>query len=315
MKNIGITVGDANGIGIEVILKALSSRCWPNDINFVLIGSETLIRQQSLEMKIPLSQHINFFDVGSVNWKPGKLDVSASQLALAAIKDGVLKSINGDLDALVTAPINKLGFKKIGLDFPGHTELIASLTQTTRFGMMLIGGGLRVILATRHVPLKEVPSLITKEIIEEAVTLTHEGLSWIGSKNRAIGVCGLNPHAGDGGIIGKEEEEIINPMLKELQKKCINVSDAIPSDTIFYKALKGDYDAIVAMYHDQGLAPLKMLGFEKGVNVTLGLPIIRTSPDHGTAFDIAGKGYASPTSMGEAIQLAVDLSFRENPWK
>jgi 4-hydroxythreonine-4-phosphate dehydrogenase len=178
-----------------------------------------------------------------------------------------------------------------------------------------MGGGLRVMLVTRHLPISAVPAALTKKLIREHIELTGQALELFGLENGRIGVCGLNPHAGDGGVLGSEEKTLINPAVRAARKKGFNVSDAVPADTIFYEALNGGYDAVVAMYHDQGLAPLKMLGFDEGINVTLGLPIIRTSPDHGTAFGIAGKNQASPKSMKNAIALAIELAGKPNPWK
>ena len=314
MKHVGITIGDVNGIGVEVILKALAYGRWSPETEFVLLGSEALVRKQAEAMGIPLSRRLRFHDVGEAVWHPGRLRVDASRLAVAAIEEGVKQALIGQLDGLVTAPVNKLGFQRAGVDVPGHTELLAALTQTSRCGMMLVGGGLRVMLATRHLPLKEVPGAITKEVVREAVELAYEGLAWLGVDQRSIGVCGLNPHAGDGGALGLEEKTILNPVLRALAKKGMPVSMALPADTLFHQALRGEYEAVVAMYHDQGLAPLKMMGFDEGINLTLGLPIVRTSPDHGTAFGLAGEGMASAKSMREAIRLAVRLANRKNPW-
>ena len=216
---------------------------------------------------------------------------------------------------MITAPICKEGFHRAGIDVPGHTELLAQLTGTEKFGMMLIGGGLRVMLVTRHIPVSRVSATLTRKNIREAIELTGQALKLFGLENGRVGVCGLNPHAGDGGVIGREEIELINPAVRAARRKGIEVSNAVPADTIFHQALQGEYDAVVAMYHDQGLAPLKMIGFDEGVNVTLGLPIIRTSPDHGTAFGIAGKNRASEKSMKCAIGLAVGMAGKPNPWK
>ena len=202
-----------------------------------------------------------------------------------------------------------------GIYVPGHTEYLAELTGTTNFGMMLIGGGLRVMLVTRHIPLSDVSCALNRRNIREHIELTGEALKLFGIKKGKIGVCGLNPHAGDGGVIGREEIRLINPAVKAARSKGYHVSDAVPADTIFYEALNGKYDAVVAMYHDQGLAPLKMIGFDEGINVTLGLPIIRTSPDHGTAFGIAGSNQASSGSMQKAIALAIRMAGMKNPWK
>ncbi len=314
MKKIGITIGDINGIGPEVILKAINNNKWSDDVSFIIIGSEIIIKNQADKLKIPISNRIDFLDVGNASWQPGCICKDASILAASAIKYGIKASLLGEIDGIVTAPIAKIGFKNAGINYPGHTEMFADLTNTSKFGMMLIGGGLRVMLVTRHIALSKVSSSLSQIKIKEAVQLTETGLSWLGIKNKRIGVCGLNPHAGDGGVLGNEEEEIINPALEIMQKKGINVSNAISADTIFYHAKKGDFNAIIAMYHDQGLAPLKMIGFDEGVNLTLGLPIIRTSPDHGTAFTIAGKNKASEKSMKAALELAILLSRKKNPW-
>lgn len=316
MRRIGITIGDINGIGPEVALKAVANGRWPADVRFVFIGSEHLVREQAQAMNIPVSRRIEFLEVtGSARWNPGKIRIDASRLAGESIRVAVKQCLFGGVDAMVTAPICKEGFHKAGIHVPGHTEYLAELTRTPRFAMMLIGGGLRVVLVTRHIPISAVPHALTRKNIREHIELTAEALKLFGTKNGKIGVCGLNPHAGDGGVIGREELQLINPAIKAVRKKGCNVSDAVPADTIFHQALNGHYDAVVAMYHDQGLGPLKMIGFDEGVNVTLGLPIIRTSPDHGTAFGIAGKNQASSGSMKSAIALAIQLAGKKNPWK
>lgn len=316
MKRIGISIGDVNGIGPEVTFKAIVEGNWPDSMEFMLYGSVTAMKRQARAMKLPLPESVHLRDVGiDVAWDPGKISVDASRAAATAVRRVVEGCLSGDLDAMVTAPICKEGFHKAGIHAPGHTEYLAELTGTSRFGMMLIGGGLRVMLVTRHIPIAEVPAALTRNNIGEAIELTGQALELFGLTNGKIGVCGLNPHAGDGGVIGREEIELINPAIGAARKKGFNVSDAVPADTIFYQALNGQYDAVVAMYHDQGLGPLKMIGFDEGINVTLGLPIIRTSPDHGTAFGIAGKNQASPKSMISAIALAVDLAGKPNPWK
>lgn len=316
MKRIGITIGDVNGIGPEVALKAVRGGRWPADTEFVMLGSEAVIREQAKAMNIPVPRRLRFLALESnVRWAPGKIRVDASRHAAEAISLAVKQCLFGGLDAMVTAPICKEGFHKADIHFPGHTEYLAELTRTANFGMMLMGGGLRVMLVTRHIPVSAVPAALTRKTIREHIELTGQALRLLGIKNGKIGVCGLNPHAGDGGIIGREEIDLINPAIRAVRKKGYNVSDAVAADTIFHKALHGDYDAVVAMYHDQGLAPLKMIGFDEGVNVTLGLPIIRTSPDHGTAFDLAGKNRASPGSMKSAIALAIEMAGKPNPWK
>ncbi len=317
MKRIGITIGDSNGIGPEITLKAIGKSRWPEGVEFVVFGNEAVIREQAEFMKIPVSRKIRFEHVGSKSLPIhfGKVRADASKLACEAICTAIDQCLSGEIDAMVTAPICKEGFHKAGIPFPGHTELLAERTKTKNFGMMLIGGGLRVMLVTRHIPISNVAESLTKKNIREHIELTGEALKLFGIKGGKIGVCGLNPHAGDGGIIGTEEKSVINPAIKLARKKGFKVSDAVPADTIFYEALNGKYDAVVAMYHDQGLAPLKMLGFDEGINVTLGLPIIRTSPDHGTAFGIAGQNRASFSSMKNAINLAIEMAGKPNPWK
>jgi len=300
---IGITCGDVNGIGPEIALKAVASKHWSPDVEFILIGPEQIFPGDS-NWHIPCNGELT----------SGKITAEASQTAVAAIRRAVRGCLDGELDAMVTAPICKEGLKLAGIDYPGHTELIAELTGTTRYGMMLMGKGLRVMLATRHLPLRAVADTLTKEGIEEAIKLTGEALNWFGSENGRIGVCGLNPHAGDGGALGSEESTIIAPAIETARTKGFNVLGPVPADVIFYQALSGAFDAVVAMYHDQGLGPLKMHAFDCGVNLTLGLPIVRTSPDHGTAFDIAGQGVADSGSMVAAIETAIELAQKTNPW-
>ncbi|QBG47865.1 4-hydroxythreonine-4-phosphate dehydrogenase PdxA [Verrucomicrobia bacterium S94] len=316
MKRIGITIGDVNGIGPEVALKAVAYGRWPGDVEFVFLGSEQVVREQAKTMNLPVSRKIHFQSQETEpKWEPGKIEEKASLMAEEAIRSAVEGCLSGELDAMVTAPICKEGMHKAGIMIPGHTEYLAELTKTENFGMMLMGGGLRVMLVTRHIPVSAVASALSKKTIQLHIELTGNALKWFGLNDGKIGVCGLNPHAGDGGVIGREEIEIINPAIELARKKGFKVTDAIPADTIFYEALRGDYAAVVAMYHDQGLGPLKMIGFDEGINITLGLPIIRTSPDHGTAFGIAGRNKASAKSMRNAIELAVDLAGKPNPWK
>ena len=300
---IGITCGDVNGIGPEIALRAVSE-LWTPGIEFVLIGPDQVFDSPAT-WKIPFAGKLT----------PGKITAEASKTAVAAIERAVRGCLDGELDAMVTAPICKEGLKLAGVDYPGHTEMIAELTGTKRYGMILMGKGLRVMLATRHLPLRAVSDALTKESILEAIELTGEALKWFGLDNDRIGVCGLNPHAGDGGALGTEEAKVIAPAIAAARAKGFNAIGPVPADVIFSQALQRQYDAVVAMYHDQGLGPLKMHAFDCGVNLTLGLPIIRTSPDHGTAFNIAGKDVAKPDSMIAAIETAIQLAGKPNPWK
>jgi 4-hydroxythreonine-4-phosphate dehydrogenase len=295
---IGITCGDVNGIGPEIAIKAVSE-FWTPGIEFFPIGPEQVFDSPAA-WRIPFAGKLT----------PGKITAEASKTAVAAIERAVRGCLDGELDAMVTAPICKEGLKLAGIDYPGHTEMIAELTGTKRYGMMLMGKGLRVMLATRHLPLRDVADALTKENILEAIELTGEALKWFGLDNGRIGVCGLNPHAGDGGALGTEEAKIIAPAIASARAKGFNAIGPVPADVIFFQALEKQYDAVVAMYHDQGLGPVKMHAFDCGVNLTLGLPIIRTSPDHGTAFNIAGKNIAKPDSMIAAIETAIALAGR-----
>jgi len=239
----------------------------------------------------------------------------AARAALAAITSAVQAARRGELDAVVTAPICKEGFARAGFPWPGHTELLRELTGARRVGMMLLGGPLRVALATRHVPLRDVPDALTAGALREAIELADGGARWLGLRGARIAVCGLNPHAGDGGALGAEERTRIAPAIRAAVRRGVRAAGPIPGDVAFYQAARGDYAVVVAMYHDQGLAPLKLVGFETGVNLTLGLPILRTSPDHGVAYDLAGRDRADPRSTRAALDLALRLAGRANPWR
>lgn len=323
---IGITLGDINGIGPEVALKAVYRTRQPSGVQFVLIGHPEILAEQAAALGLPVPRTGKLEDPPrmrvfcwspvrlKLTWRPGELDPDASAAAGEWIMAGVDACLRGQLDALVTAPISKEGFHRAGINAPGHTEMLAELCGVSRFGMMLFGGSLRVVLATRHIPLREVPNALTRETVEEAIRLTAEALPWLGARRARIAVCGLNPHAGEGGDLGDEEEKIIKPVISRLQAGGLRVEGPLAGDAVFHLAAKGEYDAVVAMYHDQGLAPLKLLAFDQGVNLTLGLPIVRTAPDHGTAFGIAGQNRASAASMAEAIRWAARLARRRNPW-
>lgn len=325
---IGVTLGDINGIGPEVVLKALRELGRSVKASFALIGDAAILRQQASAFGLPAPPEGRLEDLGARNrvliwdpepeprleWRPGRVRADAGAAAAKWIRIGVQACLDGRLDGLVTAPISKEGFQRAGLPYPGHTEFLAELTKTRRYAMMLMGGALRVVLVTRHVPLSKVSSCLSTRAILDHIRLTGEALPWLGCPQARIGVCALNPHAGDGGVLGQEEKKIIVPAIRAAHRAGWNVTGPVPADVIFYQAVHGHYDAVVAMYHDQGLAPLKMLAFDTGVNVTLGLPIVRVSPDHGTAFDIAGQNRARASSMVAALRQAVALASRRNPW-
>ena len=335
MKTIAITLGDPGGIGPEVALKALYQNRWPATVRFVLIGSRTILRRQAAQLRLPLPPVWRLADENnfanrivnwepeqdlqknpmSLTWRPGVTGKTQGQAAVRWIQAAVSGCMAGRFDALVTGPLCKQSLRLAGLPFPGHTEFLAALTGTRRYAMMLLGGPLRVVLVTRHLPLAKVPGAVSRTAIQEAVRLAAQSLPWLGVKQKSIGVCALNPHAGDEGMLGREEITTIRPALRALRRQGLTVEGPVPGDVIFHQALKGRYGAVVAMYHDQGLGPLKMIAFEEGVNLTLGLPIVRTSPDHGTAFNIAGKNIAKPDSMIAAIETAIQLAGQPNPWK
>lgn len=250
-----------------------------------------------------------------VKWRPGKTGHSEGLASLLWIHAAAAGCQEGKFHGMVTGPICKHSIQAAGYKFPGHTEYLAHLSGNKKVAMMLIGGPLRVVLATRHLPLARVPSALNRQKIIAVVEMANLGLKWLNLPQKTIGVCALNPHAGEDGLLGNEERKIIAPAVRRLRCRGIAVTGPIPADVIFYQAMQNKFGAVVAMYHDQGLGPLKMSAFETGVNLTLGLPFVRTSPDHGTAFDIAGKGIANPASMVEAIRLAIKLSRRPNPWK
>ena len=267
---IGITLGDPAGIGPEVVEKALASGRLDRRFDYEVIGNPKTKRRTD-----------------AIDW----------------VADGALACLQGRLAALVTAPVSKKLLYEAGWTFPGQTELLDHITNAKRFAMMLASDKLRVALVTTHAPLREVAGLITGRKIVEVVELSRQFCRRLGIRRPRIAVTGLNPHAGEGGLLGTEERRIIAPAVKRAR-----AIGPCPADTVFYRALHGEFDAVVAMYHDQGLAPFKLLAFDNGVNVTLGLPFVRTSPDHGTAPDIAGQGIARPAGMIAAINLAAQLA-------
>jgi 4-hydroxythreonine-4-phosphate dehydrogenase len=314
---LAVTIGDINGIGPEVALKALYRLRRLPGVAFTLIGSAPLLRAEARRLgrtALPAPVWDPIPDV-KLRRRPGRVDPHAGMAAAAWVGTAACACMRGDFDGLVTAPICKEAMQAANLPHPGHTEFLAGIAGTARFAMMLFGGPLRVVVATRHIPLRDVPAAITPDLLREQVELAAEGLPWLGCPRARIAVCGLNPHAGEGGRIGDEEIRTIAPVLKQLRRRGLDVHGPLAADTVFHRAARGDFDAVVALYHDQGLGPLKLLAFDSGVNVTLGLPFVRTSPDHGTAFDIAGKNRANPASMIEALRQAAAIARRRNPWR
>lgn len=317
-------MGDAAGVGPEVIVKALASPGLGGGASHLVIGDPRVFAPLA-ESGSGLPLRV-CSDPGGVEWRrpginllplkdppeklpvPGTVDPAWARAAMEAVARGVELVVGGTADALVTAPLNKEGIRRAGYPFQGHTDYLASLTGGADCRMMLTGGGIRVVLVTVHVPLKEVSGLLTREKIVRTVLLAREAMISFGIARPRIAVAGLNPHAGESGLFGDEEEKLIAPAVEDCRDQGIDVSGPLPPDTLFYRLARGRFDVAVVMYHDQGLIPLKMVAFETGVNVTLGLPIVRASPDHGTAYDISGKGLADPASMLEAIKVARRLA-------
>jgi len=285
---IAITTGDPAGIGPEIARRAaehpdVTAICEP-----VVYGAST-------------EDELLVFDRGRVSAAAGR---AAYNSILRAVSD----TVDGRIHAVATAPISKQAFALAGLPWKGHTDLLAHLTGSPRGVMMFYSDPLRVVLATVHIPLAEVPGVLTQPLLEEVIALTASELPRFGTLSPRIAVAGLNPHAGEHGLLGSEEDRVLRPAVAAGAARGIAVSGPFPADTIFLRAVRGEFDVVIACYHDQGLIPIKMVAFGRAVNVTLGLPIIRTSVDHGTAFDIAGKAIADSSSMVEAVKLAARLA-------
>jgi 4-hydroxythreonine-4-phosphate dehydrogenase len=282
---IGVTSGDPAGIGPEIAAKAMAHPDILRDADVRLYGP-------------PPEQ----------TFTPGQLSAWAGRASYDAVVRATEDALDGTLDAIVTAPINKEAWALAGAPCLGHTELLTRLTRSPEVAMMFYAERLRVVLATVHIPLAEVPRALDRARVEEVVRLTAREAPRFGVASPRIALAGLNPHAGEGGLIGREDLEVLAPAVAACRADGVMVEGPLPADTVFVKAARGDYDFVVACYHDQGLIPVKLLAFGDAVNVTLGLPIIRTSVDHGTAFDIAGQGLADPSSMLAAMRLAIRLA-------
>ena len=294
---VGITLGDPRGIGPEITLSALADEAIGGAAEYVLFGPAGVIE----------TPH-QFESVG--DWNGGFED--AGRVAGAAIARATELALEGKLDAIVTAPIDKAALHAGGWNFPGHTEMLQRLAGARDVVMMMaaertvVGGPLRVVLATTHIALRAVPDALTTDRIVRQSRVTCVGLRrWWGIDQPRLALGALNPHASDGGLFGDEEERILKPALETLLDEGFDATGPIPADTVFLRAIRGEFDAVIAPYHDVGMAPFKTVSFGGGVNVTLGLPFPRTSPDHGTAVDIAGQRIANPSSMIEAIRLAI----------
>lgn len=325
---IGITMGDPAGIGPEIIMKAFARPDTRKLCDAIVIGDAERLRVagriagldlgvqelRNAEDAVFAQTSICCVDLRLVppDLRFGEPSARSGNAAYNYVEHAVTLAGRGLIEAIVTAPLSKAALHAAGYKFPGHTELLASLTKTPEVSMMLVSPRLRVIHVTTHLGLIEAIESIDSELVERVVTRAHDALVRGGIPAPRIGVCGINPHAGEDGLFGRgEEEEKIAPAIVRCRAKGVNVTGPHPADTLFYLAVRGDYDVVVAMYHDQGHGPVKALGLESGVNVTVGLPLVRTSVDHGTAFDIAGRGIADERSLIEAIRQAVVLLPRE----
>jgi len=313
---LALTMGDPAGIGPEIILKALANPAIKGLADYIIIGDlEVLNKAKDVldKRRIPYPKDlsgVNTLDLKNVpmpGFSFGREKAAYGKASIEYIKKAFELITSGAADGIVTAPINKSATRKSGFPFPGHTEYLANLAGVKNFVMMLIGGPLKVSLVTRHIRLSDVSEKLTIKNISDTIAMTLNALRTdFGINGPRIGVCALNPHASDGGMFGDEEAKIISPAISKFRK--LGVRGPFPADSIFYDAYRGRFDCVVSLYHDQGLIPLKMIARDSGVNITLGLGFVRTSPDHGTAFDIAGGGKADPSSMEMAIKTAADMA-------
>jgi 4-hydroxythreonine-4-phosphate dehydrogenase len=326
---LAITMGDPAGIGPEIIVKALASPTVWRICRPIVVGSATVMKNEIERLNFPLTMvalqgnhspmegkqivkgHIPVLDplekpLG--RFRTGKAARGPGAASVRCIEAAVCLAQSRCVAGIVTAPINKEAIHLAGCSHPGHTEFLADLTKTKDFGMMLIGGPLKILFVTTHLSIKKLPGALTTKGIFKAIRLAHKAMRQYFQVSRPkIGVAALNPHAGEHGLFGNEEAKVIAPAVKKAKQAGLRVSGPLPADTLFGAAVRGNYDVVVAMYHDQGLIPLKTIAFGECINLTVGLPIIRTSVDHGTAYDIAGKGKADPQSLIQAIQLAARL--------
>ena len=327
---LAITMGDPAGIGPEIIVKALQVPKVRRVCRPLIIGNRPILERTLRSLKIPsvitsLDGHeestakqvfrrdrLPLFDPFSQSVrsiKMGRVSAKAGDMAVTCIQSAVQLAQAGCVGGIVTAPINKEAMHLAGHLYPGHTEMLAELTKAKESGMMIMGGPLKIVFTTTHLALRDVANALTVQKIVKGIRLAHFGLKQLfGVRKPRIAVAGFNPHAGENGLFGDEEQRLILPAIKRAKTQGISCSGPHPADTMFAKALTGAFDGLVALYHDQGLIPLKTVAFGHCVNITVGLPILRTSVDHGTAFDIAGKGKADPTSLVDAIVMAAQLA-------
>jgi 4-hydroxythreonine-4-phosphate dehydrogenase len=307
---LALTVGDPAGIGPEVVLKALASPERPL-VPVVVYGSMAVLDDRARRFGLPLPQDLGARVVDIPLDAPVELartSAAAGRAAARAVLRAVSDAKAGQVQALVTAPLNKESLHAAGHPWPGHTEMLAEAAGTPDVAMMFVGGGLRVALLTIHRPLRTVPDAVTPSEVRRVARLVHRELPRFGVARPRLALCGINPHAGEHGLLGREEQDVLAPAVADLRGEGLDIAGPLPADSLFVRAKRGEFDAVIACYHDQGLIPVKLAAFGHAVNVTLGLPFVRTSVDHGTGFDIVGKGVADATSMVEAMKVAADLA-------
>lgn len=323
MKTVAVTLGDAAGIGPEIVAKTFADRAINPACSAFVVGNASALERAaqrfapglavrrigSADEHVPRADVVDVMDVGFLpdELPMGQVSAQAGQAAFEAIELAIQLALRGEVDALCTAPIHKEALAAAGVPFPGHTEMLAERTHSTDTAMMLMNPQLRTILVTVHCAMREAIERLSVERELRIILLAHRSLQAMGIAHPRIAVAGLNPHAGEGGLFGSEDVQLIAPAIAQARALGVEASGPHPGDTVFMQARRGHYDIVVAQYHDQGLIPIKLLGVEDGVNVTAGLPFVRTSPDHGTAFDIAGRGVADPSSLKTALITALQL--------
>jgi 4-hydroxythreonine-4-phosphate dehydrogenase len=320
---VAITLGDAAGIGPEVVAKALGRREVRAQCRPLVVGDARILRALAPAASVQAVRRVEDarFEDGTVTVldlhtldpaevRMGEVDASTGAAAVAYVMEAARLAMAGAVDALATAPLNKAAMQQAGYDYIGHTELLADVTGAAHCTTMLATPGLRVTHVTRHVPFREIARHITRANVLRTIEVTHRGMRDLGFTAPRLAVAALNPHNGEDGLLGREEIDAIGPAVRAAQAQGIDAHGPLPADSVFFQAVRGDYDVVVTMYHDQGHIAVKTHGFEHSITITLGLPIVRTSADHGTAFDIAGQGVADATSMGEAILAAAHIARR-----
>jgi 4-hydroxythreonine-4-phosphate dehydrogenase len=328
VRPVAVTMGDSAGIGPEIIAKTFTERGFQDENRAFVIGDAGIMRRAAELMGLPLGVNeiekleealfegggVDVLQVGELpgDLPFGELDARAGAAAFGYVRRATGLALEGIVGAVATAPLNKEAMHMGGYEYPGHTEILAELTETKDYAMMLVTEELRVIHVSTHVSLKEAIERVRPERERAVIRLARDALSKLDVEEPKIAVAGLNPHAGENGLFGDEDDERIAPAVAEAREEGIDVTGPLPPDTVFARARRGDFDMVVVQYHDQGHIPIKLMGFEGGVNVTVGLPFFRTSVDHGTAFDIAGTGRADHSSMRAAIELARELARSED---